>query len=142
MVEINLTIVIQVVTFLILVAVLNRLLLRPISRTMEERRQRIASWEQRTKDLQAAMDAKLRAYEEQLKEAKRVAQERQKQITEETKQEEQETLGAASREASEILSTTQQKLREETDQLRTELRQQAGELSEMVTEKVLGRKPS
>lgn len=142
MVEINLTIVIQVVTFLVLVAVLNRLLLRPISRTMEERRQRISSWEQRTKDLQAAMDAKLRAYEEQLKEAKRVAQERQKQITEETKQEEQETLRTASQEASEILSTTQQKLRQETDQLRTELRQQAGELSEMVTEKVLGRKPS
>jgi len=42
MVEINLTIVIQVVQFLILVFILNRILFRPISQAIEDGRKRPA----------------------------------------------------------------------------------------------------
>jgi F-type H+-transporting ATPase subunit b len=42
MVEINLTIVIQVVQFLILLFILNRILFRPISQAIEERDGKIA----------------------------------------------------------------------------------------------------
>jgi F-type H+-transporting ATPase subunit b len=52
MVEINLTIVIQVVQFLILVFVLNRILFRPISQAIEERDEKISAWEEKTRTLQ------------------------------------------------------------------------------------------
>ena len=45
-------------------------------------------------------------------------------------------------EAAQIVALTKQTLQEETERLRQELRRQAEEMAQMVTEKVLGRKVS
>ena len=142
MIEINLTIVIQVLQFLILMFILNRLLFKPISQVMAERKAKINAWEEKTQNLQDSARVKLETYENQLREERTQAQERQEQLTKELKKKEEENLQTVSAEAAGLVASAQQALGEETERLRLELRQQAVELSQILAEKVLGRKVS
>lgn len=142
MIEINLTIVIQVLQFLILMFILNRLLFKPISQVMAERKAKINAWEEKTQNLQDSARVKLETYENQLREERTQAQERQEQLTKELKKKEEENLRTVSEEAAGLVASAQQALVEETERLRLELRHQAVELSQILAEKVLGRKVS
>ena len=142
MIEINLTIVIQVLQFLILMFILNRLLFKPISQVMAERKAKINAWEEKTQNLQDSARVKLEKYENQLREERTQAQERQEQLTKELKKKEEENLQTVSKEAAGLVASAQQALVEETERLRLELRHQAVELSQILAEKVLGRKVS
>lgn len=142
MVEINLTIVIQVVQFLILVFILNRILFRPISKAIEERDEKISAWEEKTRTLQETVRIKIESYENELVEVRAKAQEEQQQLSIELKEREEEKVGAVFEEAAQIVASTKQALQEETKRLGQELRRQAGEMAQMVAEKVLGRKVS
>lgn len=142
MVEINLTIVIQVLQFLILIFILNRLLFKPISQVMHERKARISAWEEKTQELQENARVKLETYENQLREERVQAHEKQEQLTKELKKKEEENLQAVSEEAAGLVASAQQAITEETERLRLELRQQTVELSRILAEKVLGRKMS
>ena len=142
MIEINLTIVIQVLQFLILMFILNRLLFKPISQVMAERKAKINAWEEKTQNLQDSARVKLEKYENQLREERAQAQERQEQLTKELKKKEEENLRTVSEEAAGLIASAQRVIVEETERLRLELRQQAVELSQILAEKVLGRKVS
>lgn len=142
MVDINLTIVIQVVQFLILVFILNRILFRPISQAIEERDGKIDAWEEKTRSLQETVRTKIESYEKELVEVRARAQEEQQQLSNELKEREEEKVGAVLEEAAQMVASTKQALQEETKRLRQELRRQAEEMAQMVAEKVLGRKVS
>ena len=140
MIEINLTIIIQVVQFLLLLFILNRFLFRPTINLIEEREQKITGWKEEAKQFHESMQARLQSYENKILEAKAEAQEQQELVTAELKKEEDKKLEAVSEEALQIVSSTREKLQEETEVLRVQLREQAEEMSQLVTEKVLGRK--
>ena len=140
MIEINLTIVIQVVQFLLLLLILNRFLFRPTINLIEEREKKITTWKEETKNFHESMQERLQSYENQILEAKAQAQEQQELVTAELKEEEEKKLEAVSEEALRIVASTREKLQEETEVLRGQLREQAEEMSQLVTEKVLGRK--
>ena len=140
MIEINLTIVIQVVQFLLLLFVLNRFLFRPTIHQIEEREQKITTWKEETKNFHESMQERLQSYENQVLEAKARAQEQQELVTVELQKEEDKKLDAVSEEAVRIVASTREKLQEETELLRGQLREQAEEMSQLVAEKVLGRK--
>ena len=139
MVEINLTIVVQVIQFLILVFILNRLLFKPIGQVLAERQQKITSWEEKTQNLQETARLNLEKYENQLTEERLKARESQEQLTRELKEKEDENIKAVSEKAALIVAETQQALEQERERLRVEPRQQAKELSQILAEKVLGR---
>ena len=140
MIDINLTIVIQVVQFLLLLFVLNRFLFRPTINLIEEREQKITTWKEETKNFHESMQERLQSYENQILEAKAQAQEQQELVTVELQKEEDKKLEAVSEEAVRIVVSTREKLQEETELLRGQLREQAEEMSQLVAEKVLGRK--
>lgn len=140
MIEINLTIVIQVVQFLLLLFILNRFLFRPTINLIEEREQKITTWKEETKNFHESMQERLQSYENQVLEAKARAQEQQELVTVELQKEEDKKLDAVSEEAVRIVASTREKLQEETELLRGQLREQAEEMSQLVAEKVLGRK--
>ena len=140
MIDINLTIVIQVVQFLLLLFILNRFLFRPTINLIEEREQKITTWKEETKNFHESMQARLQSYENQIVEAKVDAQAQQELVTEELQKEEDKKLDAVSEEAVVIVVSTREKLQEETELLRGQLREQAEEMSQLLAEKVLGRK--
>ena len=140
MIEINLTIVIQILQFLIVVFILNRLLFRPISQVIDERQGKINTWEENTRNLKDTARLKLENYMKQLGRERVQARESQEQLNQELKQKEEENLRAVSDEAAQIVASTQQALAAERERLRLELRHQATELSQILVEKVLGRR--
>ena len=140
MIEINLTIVIQILQFLIVVFILNRLLFRPISQVIDERQGKINTWEENTRNLKDTARLKLENYMKQLGRERVQARESQEQLNQELKQKEEENLRAVSDEAAQIVASTQQALAVERERLRLELRHQATELSQILVEKVLGRR--
>ena len=140
MIDINLTIVIQVVQFLLLLFILNRFLFRPTINLIEEREQKITTWKEDTENFHESMQERLQSYENQILEAKAQAQEQQELVTVELQKEEDKKLDAVSEEAVRIVASTREKLQEETELLRGQLREQAEEMSQLVAEKVLGRK--
>jgi F-type H+-transporting ATPase subunit b len=140
MIEINLTIVIQVVQFLLLLFILNRFLFRPTIHLIEEREKKIITWKEETENFHESMQERLQSYENQILEAKAKAQEQQELVTVELQKEEDKKLDAVSEEAVRIVVSTREKLQEETELLRGQLREQAEEMSQLVAEKVLGRK--
>ncbi|MGD8254853.1 MAG: ATP synthase F0 subunit B [Syntrophobacterales bacterium] len=140
MIDINLTIVIQVVQFLLLLFILNRFLFRPTIHLIEEREQKITTWKEETENFHESMQERLQSYENQILEAKAQAQEQQELVTVELQKEEDKKLNAVSEEAVLIVASTREKLQEETELLRGQLREQAEEMSQLVAEKVLGRK--
>ena len=140
MIEINLTIVIQVVQFLLLLFVLNRFLFRPTINQIEEREKKITTWKEETKNFHESMQERLQSYENQIVEAKVDAQAQQELVTAELKEDEDKKLEAVSEEAVRIVASTREKLQQETELLRGQLREQAEEMSQLVAEKVLGRK--
>jgi F-type H+-transporting ATPase subunit b len=140
MIDINLTIVIQVVQFLLLLFFLNRFLFRPTINLIEEREKKITTWKEETKNFHESMQARLQSYESQIVEAKVDAQAQQELVTEELQKEEDKKLEAVSEEAVRTVASTQEKLQEETELLRGQLREQAEEMSQLLAEKVLGRK--
>jgi F-type H+-transporting ATPase subunit b len=140
MIDINLTIVIQVVQFLLLLFILNRFLFRPTINLIEEREKKIITWKEETKNFHESMQERLQSYENQILEAKAQAQEQQELVTVELQKEEDKKLDAVSEEAVGIVVSTREKLQEETELLRGQLREQAEEMSQLVAEKVLGRK--
>lgn len=142
MIEINLTIVIQVIQFLILIYILNRILFKPISQVLTERQQKITTWEEKTRGLQETARLNLETFDNQLKEERVRARENQKQLTKELKEKEEANLRETSEKAAQIVAETQQELEKERERLRMELRHQATELSQILAEKVLGRKLS
>ena len=140
MIDINLTIVIQVVQFLLLLFILNRFLFRPTINLIEEREKKIITWKEETKNFHESMQERLQSYENQIVEAKAQAQEQQELITEELKEGEDKKLDAVSEEAVRTVASTREKLQQETELLRGQLREQAEEMSQLLAEKVLGRK--
>ena len=140
MIEINLTIVIQILQFLIVVFLLNRLLFRPITEVIDEREGKISSWEENTRKLQETASLRLENYEKQLRETRVQAREKQEQLNQELKQQEEENLRVVSEEAAQIVASTQQALAKERERLRLELPHQVTELSRILVEKLLGRR--
>jgi F-type H+-transporting ATPase subunit b len=140
MIEINLTIVIQVIQFLLLLFFLNQFLFRPTINLIEEREKKITTWKEETKNFHESMQARLQSYENQIVEAKVDAQAQQELVTEELQEEGDKKLEAVSEEAVRIVASTREKLQQETELLRGQLREQAEEMSQLVAEKVLGRK--
>jgi len=140
MIDINLTIVIQVVQFLLLLFFLNRFLFRPTINLIEEREKKITTWKEETKNFHESMQARLQSYESQIVEAKVDAQAQQELVTEELQKEEDKKLEAVSEEAVRTVASTREKMQEETELLRGQLREQAEEMSQLLAEKVLGRK--
>ena len=70
MINIDVTILIQFLNFLILMAVLNYLLFRPLRAIMQQRKETIEGSNQTAKDLEGAIEEKMTRYQDQLQEAK------------------------------------------------------------------------
>ncbi|MBW1980360.1 MAG: hypothetical protein JRJ12_04010 [Deltaproteobacteria bacterium] len=142
MIEINLTIVIQVVQFLILVLILNKILFKPINEVISERQQQISTWEEKAHQCREQVRTKLQQYEDRLQQTKVSAHQQQEEVTKKLKEQQEEKLRQVAEESARIIDSTQQQLRAETQRIRDEIRREVDALSEMLAAKVLGREVS
>lgn len=139
MIELNLSFVIQLINFGILVLVLNIFLYKPIRKVLADRRQVIDSAREKTVSVDAEVQAKMAQYEARLHAAKSEAGTRRAEALKLAQVEEAVVLEKARKQASESLDSIRQKVAKEAGEARELLKSQAEVLSGDICEKILGR---
>ena len=139
LIDIDLTVVVQFVLFLVLFVIANRYLFQPYLQLRERRKARIEGARAEADRMTAEADAKLASYEKQLAVARARANEEGRKVRLEAAAHEREVTEAARRTAQQATDEAQATMRRETEAARAQLMPQAEALARAITSKLLGR---
>jgi len=137
--ELNSTFFVQVINFLILIAVLNWLLVKPTLRILEERRVRVEGSEEEAKRLTAETDQNIQEYERNLTEARVNAGREKERIRMEGIERENEIIRTAREQSRKTVEDMKQKIGKEAGEASAVMKHEVKALSAQIAEKVLGR---
>jgi len=138
-IELNLSFVIQLINFGILVLVLNVFLFKPIRKVLADRRQVIDSAREKTESVDAEVQIKMAQYEARLLAAKSEAGARRAEALKLAQAEEAVVLEKARAQAADSLASIRSRVAKEAGEARELLKKQAEALSGDICEKILGR---
>jgi len=138
-ISIDWTIILQFVNFLVLMAVLNALLYRPLRKVLAQRKEKIDGSHQRAKDLEAQIEEKMTRYQEQLQAAKVKGSQERAEMRSAATAEEAKLIGAAREEAAQRLLVLKGKVAEEAAVAEKTLRAETEGIAGSIAAKVLGR---
>ncbi|HAD03613.1 MAG TPA: hypothetical protein DCF93_02860 [Desulfuromonas sp.] len=139
MIEINWTIGLQFLNFIILMLLLNVLLYRPLRGVLEQRKATVDGGHARARELKDQIDEKMTRYQEQLQQAKLKGNEEKSALRAAAAKEEAEILGSARQVAGARLQSLREQVQTEAVKAGKELRTQTSTLAAQVASKVLGR---
>ena len=134
------TLLVQIVTFLLLVVVLNYVLYKPILSIIDRRKKQLEELENEVMLFQASVDKKAAEYEEKLKMAKTSAAELKKDIINEGAEQAKQIVDAVRNDIPVMTQDFQQKMEKELGAARQVLQGQSRNLSLEIATKVLGRR--
>lgn len=133
------TLFIQIVTFLILIYILNLLLYKPILAIIDRRKKQLEELENEIRLFKDSADKRAVEYDEKLKQAKTKASELKKEIIKEGDNQAKSIIDAVRNEIPLMTQEFQQKIDKEIQAARQILSSQSRKLSLEIAEKVLGR---
>lgn len=139
MITLDLTFVIQLVNFLVLMLVLNIFLYKPIRKVMADRKGQIDGAKERAAAVDKDVQEKMALYETRLREIKSKAGAEREVLKADALREESAILENARKEAADSLSSIKAKVAKEAVEAKEYLTVQARSLSLEICEKVLGR---
>ena len=139
LIDIDATVIVQFVLFLVLFWVANRLLFQPYLRLREERRAGIEGARAEAERMTAQADARLAEYEKQLAVARDRANEEGRKVRLEAAAHEREVTDKARAAAQKSIDEAQAKMRSETEAARAQLMPQADALARAMSSRLLGR---
>ncbi|MBE0574692.1 MAG: ATP synthase F0 subunit B [Desulfuromonadales bacterium] len=139
MIKLDWTLLLQFVNFMILMAVLNALLFKPLRAALQARRDAVEGSRAKVQDIDEQVHAQIVRYEAQLQEARlRGAQERAS-LRKTAQEEEARILGGANQASAEKLQTIKEQIQVEAGAARKALRNETEALAKEIAGKVLGR---
>jgi F-type H+-transporting ATPase subunit b len=139
LIDVDLTVVVQFVLFLVLFAVANRWLFQPYLQLRERRRAGIEGAREEAERMTAQADAKLADYEKQLAMARDRANEEGRKVRLAAAAHEREVTDQARGAAQKAIDEAQAMMRRETEAARGQLMPQADALARAISSKLLGR---
>jgi F-type H+-transporting ATPase subunit b len=139
MIELNFTLIIQLIIVLSLMGILTQILFKPFLRVLQERRNRIEEAEKKAKDLQQEAEELIERYREAFAAGQAQGAGIRDEIRKTSLAEETEILQKAMDQANRLIQEVKARIAEEARAARTELRLQAQNLSREIAEKILGR---
>ena len=139
LIDIDATVIVQLVLFLVLFVVANRLLFQPYLKLRERRREGIEGARAEAERMTAQADAKLADYEKQLAVARDRANEEGRKVRAEAAAHEREVTDKARAAAQAATDEAQAQMRRETEAARAQLLPQAEALARAISSKLLGR---
>ena len=142
MIELNFTLIIQLIIVLSLMGILTQTLFKPFLGVLQERRNRIEGAEKRAKDLQQQAEQLIERYREAIASGQAQGAGIRDEIRRTSLAQETEILQKAMDEANRLIQEVKTRIGEEARAARTDLLLQAERLSREITEKVLGRRVS
>lgn len=139
MIDINVSLLMQLANFLVLLVVLHFILFKPISQVMKERAQGISSAFGDAKTAQERMQGLLEEYNASLAEAKQKAAGAYNAIYQQGLDAQRDLISAERARAGEALDKARAEISEASNAARADLRKEAERLSQEITSKLLGR---
>ncbi len=137
MIKLDMSLIIQLVNFLILLAVLNLIFYRPIRSIIKKRAERLSSDMSEIEEFNGKAKNKLQEYEQTLTEARQEGVEIRNSYKEEGKKEEKSKLAEANQEASQYLDSARQETKEQEKKARETLDQQVDQFAKLVADRIL-----
>jgi len=138
-VSLDYTIWIQMVNFLVLILILNKLLYKPILGIIDRRKKMMDESDAEVKSLQDTVARKMSEYEDRLRQAKLSAMEQRGEIVKAGTDQAKGILDAVRKEIPGILEEFHGKMNREIEDARKVLRENSRGLSLEIAEKVMGR---
>jgi F-type H+-transporting ATPase subunit b len=138
-IKIDWTLFLQFVNFMILMAVLNALLFKPLRAALQARKETIEGSKAKVQDIDEQVQAQIARYEAQLQEARRQGGQERAALRKTAHEEEGRILGGANQKAAEKLQTIKAQIQEEAEAARQSLRDETKSLAKDIAGKVLGR---
>jgi F-type H+-transporting ATPase subunit b len=130
---------IQIINFVLLIFILNRLLYKPLLGMIDKRKQKFADSEAEIRRLQETVEQQMAAYEEKLRRAKAAAVEEKNEIIRRGAEEASAITDAVRAEIPKLMEQFQVRMGREIDAAKMILTNQSQKLSIEIAEKVLGR---
>jgi len=138
-IKLDWTLFLQFVNFLILMAVLNALLFKPLRAALQARRETIEGSKAKVQDLDEQVQAQIARYEAQLQEARQQGAQERATLRKAAQEEEARILGEANQTSAEKLQTIKEQIQVEASAARQALRNESEALAKEIAGKVLGR---
>ncbi len=139
MIKLDWTLLLQFVNFMILMAVLNALLFKPLRAALKARRDTIEGSRAKVQDIDEQVQAQIARYEAQLQEARQQGGEERSLLRKTAQEEEARILGGANQKSAEKLQMIKEQIQEEAEVARQALRSETKALAKDIAGKVLGR---
>lgn len=139
MIELNLTMIIQLAIVLSLMVILSQMVFKPFLGILQERKDQVKRAEERTRDLQHRSEELMERYREAISAAHAQGATIREKIRKESLAKEMEILQKAMEEANRLIQEMKMKISDEMEAARAGLQFQAQNLSREIAEKILGR---
>lgn len=142
MIQVNFTLFIQLINFLVLLFILNVLLYQPIMAKMREREGQIRNDQEKAAELDQRVQDQENRHQEELAKAKQTAAQEKNTLLAEAKQKEAAILDKARAEAARIVDDMKSAIQADADKVRQTLKADMTPLADSICEKILGRSVS
>lgn len=139
MIQLNFTLFIQIINFLVLLLILNAVLYKPIMAKMREREAKIKSDREKALELEDKVLEQERLHQEALAKARNAATEEKNALLAEAKRTEADVLEKARLDAAKIVDDMKSSLQAQASEVRRTLKEEMSPLAKSISEKILGR---
>ena len=139
MIKVDWTLLLQFANFMILMAVLNALLFKPLRAALQARKETIEGSRAKVQDIDEQVQAQIARYEAQLQEARLQGGQERTALRKTAQEEEARILGGANQKSAEKLQVIKEQIQEEASVARQSLRAETEALAKNIAVKVLGR---
>lgn len=140
MIHIDPTVVIQIICFLVLWFVLNKLLFRPYLRLLEERESRTEGVRRETADLEGEGQRLRAEYEERIARAREIGSAGKERILDQGREQRERLLRLAREEAANMLERVRHEVRGQLQKEREIAATEATAIAQAMANKILGRR--
>jgi F-type H+-transporting ATPase subunit b len=140
MIDIDRSLIFQVINLLFLLWILNTILYRPIRKILRERGQRMGALESELRDMTQEIESKNEEMVVGIKQARVHGFNRKEELRNIGLQKEREIISEANRKAEDKVVQTKEEISSNITSVRESLKSQLTEFSQAVAEKILGRR--
>jgi len=140
LIELNWTFFVQVINFLVLMFILNKILYKPILKVLDERDERVVGGQTKAKQLVAESEKIISSYNDKLQVAKIDALGTKNTARKEASDQANVIIEDARRKAEDIISQVQQEMAKEIERVKKELEPEVGIMAATIAQQILGRK--
>ncbi len=140
MIDINVSLFIQMANFLVFVFLMNLVLYRPIRRIVAERKKLISEKQEGSESLEAQAQASLLEYDRRLQDARRTGGQRIQELKAAGYEQEKELVRQSSEKTAAMVQKLREKIQKDIAVARKDLKQQVKTFSADLAQKILGRK--